>query len=221
MRILTSIISILILISCSENSTDSGAPYPGEWFRQYVVWKNQNLTTELEVDSMYTSNTLFSTEFKIIGDMYLQEIDTNIELIMPNLKEIVGSPSYSKEKFKIRFNTNNDSNSFNLETNVKINENYQENFIDGHYFSCYLFIDSIYIDKDTLYRRSFGQDSIDGYPLVVLEKRWYVKGQQMYDSINSRSVTDFEFLDEFFSSLNGRVNFNYQELYSGKLNIVR
>jgi len=214
------IIIALILVSCSDNSTDSGAPYSGEWFRQYVVWENKNLLSELELDSMYTSNTIFKTEFKVIGDMYLQEIDTSIELIMPNLEEIVESSSYYKEKYKIRFNTNNDSNSFNLETNVRINEDYHKSNIEGHYYSCYLFIDSIYIDKDTLYPTSLGADSLK-YAFVVPEKRWYVKGQQMYDSINSRSVTDLEYLEEFFISFYSRINFNHRDLYNGKLRLIR
>ncbi|MFA7327868.1 MAG: hypothetical protein WC121_14470 [Candidatus Kapaibacterium sp.] len=170
------IILLFLFISCSNgtDSKDDIAPYAGEGFTQNILWENFNIPDTVEVDSVYRTRTRLKTKFRLIGDIYFIEQDKNLVLNVVGVDDLADKPHrIFEEKFKLRFNTDNEDNIFDFETEVKVKKEYHQDHIKGHYYSLYLLMDSIYIDSDTLYRSSLGKDSIN-YPFILPEKRWYV-----------------------------------------------
>lgn len=215
------IIIALIFVSCSDNSTDSGAPYSGEGISKYLNWQVSDMVAFAKIDTTYRTETSLISDFKIIGNLYIGTVDQFIELSMQNGDENFDLKSVGFDpKYKVRFSTDNDSNTFEFQTEFRINENFGDDTIFGHYFHAYIEIDSIYIGSDTLYRSSLGADSLN-YPFLIPEKRWYVEGQPMYDSVNSIEINDLLFLSDFFTDEIGGKILSNQLLYDGSIVINR
>ncbi len=224
MRNLILILSVLILFSCNDNSTDSGGgePYGGEFIHEYIDWEVNGLVDNLIVDSIYSFSNVLKTDFKIVGDIYIGESDHDIDVIIPDKDIYTDGTQYviDNEKYKFRFNTNNDSNSFEFVTDVKVNQNYNEDTCQGHFINLYIVIDSIYIDSDTLFSTSLGIDSLK-YAFVVPERRWYSRNQEMYDSISSSYINEFDFLEYFFNPVFRETIVYYQNsIISNTFNII-
>ncbi len=218
MKIIVLINLLFLFISCSNGTDpkDDGAPYEGEGFTQNISWENFNIPNTIKVDSIYRTSTRLKTKYKVIGDIYFIELDEKVVLDVMGVDELVDKPRWNyKEKYRLRFNTDNEYNHFDFDTEVKVGKEFRQDFIDGQYYSLYLLIDSIYIDSDTLYRSSLGADSLQ-YPFILPEKRWYVRGQEMYDSTLSAKTTDLNFLANYFSGqVASQIYYYPEQLYNG------
>lgn len=212
----------LMFFSCRDSSTNNGiAPYSGEGFGQNISWVNYNVPDTLMIDSIYKTTTRLKTNYKVIGDIYFIELDKNIVLNVVGAEELVDKPKWNyDEKYKLRFNTDNENNFFDFETEVQVKKDYWNDLIDGQYYSLYLQIDSIYIDSDTLYRSSLGADSLN-YPFLLPERRWYVRGQEMYDSTHSEKTTDLEFLSQYFTGEVIQIHYTHNQLFNDTIYIKR
>lgn len=211
-----------LLHSCSDHGTSNDrAPYDGEGFSQNISWENFNVPDTLIIDSIYKTTTRLKTNYKVIGDIYFIELDKNIVLNVVGGEELEDKPKWNyDEKYKLRFNTDNENNFFDFETEVQVKNNYWNDLIDGHYYSLYLQIDSIYIDSDTLYRSSLGADSLN-YPFLLPGRRWYVRGQEMYDSTYSEITTDLEFLTQYFTGEVIQIHYTHYRLFNDTIYINR
>ncbi|MFN3196161.1 MAG: hypothetical protein ACE364_09450 [Chlorobiota bacterium] len=219
------IIIALILVSCSDNSTDNvgGEPYGGEYIQEYIHWEVNNLVDDLIVDSTYSFLNVAKTDFKMVGDIYIGESNQDIEVTIPNQSIYANGTQYviNNEKYKLRFSTNNDSNSFEFTTDIKVSQSYDGDYFQGHFIELYIVIDSIFIDKDTLFPTSLGADSLN-YAFAVPEARWYTRNQVMYDSMSSSYINEFEFLEYFFNPVFKETTVYYQNsIISNTFNIIQ
>lgn len=176
---------IVGIIACSNsNEPNKNSPYGGErgWDSMYVY---PQLDTMI-YDSVYTLKYKLVTDFEMTGKFYIYQ-GVNILNIDNSTEEY---DEDNTRKLTTRFHTSKNSNEYDLTVTLKFqgalgNREYQ-------FFQIYLDVDSILIDKDTLYRYTLGPDN-HLYKFPVKEKRWY----NLKDSI-ANNDSDYYYLQRYF-----------------------
>ncbi len=209
-----------LLHSCSDHGTSNDrAPYDGEGIYKFISFETIDIQSPMILDTNYRLTTILSSDFEVVGKIYFYQ-HYQIDLNVHNAENIsLSTDPFHKEDFKMNFHTTTSNNLFEIITDIKFTTEFNKNFIEGCPFSLKLQIDSIYIDSDTLYRSSLDIDSLN-YPFIVPEKRWYARGQQMYDSTHSQFITDLEFLSSYFGNqLQDEIIFDPIRLYNDTIYI--
>lgn len=218
--ILLTILTSLIFMACDSVVEPKKDLYLGEGIRKFLTIESFNVQSSMIVDSNYRINLKLTSDFEIAGHIYFYENEDIVLSVADGEKISSNTDQHNKVDYKLGFHTKTNDNVYEIVTYVKVNNSFNNDYNIGNFFSLRLVIDSIYINKDTLFRTSLGAEMFE-YPFIT-ENRWYVKGQEMFDSLKLGKTTDFEYLSQYFGKeLQGDIYFYPDNLYNGTIRIKR